>query len=100
MKILTIFLLFSIAGCSWFHKPVRPVVTKPVEVQVVEVRYVPIDPRLTRPLDALPAPLTFGQLWDKAEAADALKAAGDARLACIATVQGTKTTDPPPDCTK
>ena len=105
MKTLTKLLLSSIAmaviaGCSWFHRPIDPVVTKPVEVQVIEVRYVPIDSRLTRPLDALPTPLTFGQLWDKAEAGDALKAAADARFACIATVQGTKTTDPPPDCTK
>lgn len=105
MNILTKILLFSIAaaviaGCSWIKPAPQPVVTQPVLVHDIEVRYVPIDPRLTRPTDALPSATTFGDLWSRDKAADAAKAEADARFACIASVQGTLVSDPVPDCAK
>lgn len=81
----------ALAACSAQHT--RPITADRV-IEAPRVIYVPIDPRLT----ALVPPIaafgpTCGQAVATAQARAQALAAADAKLAAIATVQGTEATD-------
>lgn len=87
--LVIVFLLWALSGCA--TAPVAPCASTPVEVPTTEVRYVPIDSRLTVVIpdpgpQLVPGVTVSGALQSAANRGNALARANQ-RLVCIAAVQ-------------